>query len=231
MIKKTIKRVLTAGAIAALLLFASACSLHKSLDVIGNGSVTAFGTVLDAVGDPITADETNGGWSLSAPDKTARFIWSGDWSKSPVYDVMLSFDAAPFLAAGLDPGQLPEDFVYTEGMLMVGTKLGKDALQYDGAPTPLAAYEQIVNLSRGSISYHMALDHYGIALGGDNRFEWAKDLSANDKDIVFVLDPEPLIAAGVDPQKVEGWVFAKVEAHTDGKTTEVDRFLKPFDLT
>ncbi len=58
-----------------------------------------------------------------------------------------------------------------------------------------------MNLSRGSISYHMALDHYGVALGGGNMFEWAKDLGANDKDIVFVLDPEPLIAAGVDPQR------------------------------
>jgi hypothetical protein len=47
---------------------------------------------------------------------------------------------------------------------------------------------------------------------------------------VFVLNPEPLIAAGVDPQKVEGWAFAKVEVHMDGKPTEVDKFLKPFDL-
>jgi len=61
-------------------------------------------------------------------------------------------------------------------------------------------------------------------------FEWAKDLSTNDKDIVFVLNPEPFLAAGVDPNDVEGWVFAKVPVDVDGKPAEVDKLLKPFDL-
>lgn len=30
-------------------------------------------------------------------------------------------------------------------------------------------------------------------------------------DIVFVLNPQMFIDAGVNPQEVEGWVFAKVE--------------------
>ena len=120
----------------------------------------------------------------------------------------------------------------------MGTKLGEDALQYDGgAPAPLAAYEQIVNLSRGSISYHMALDHYGVALGGGNMFEWAKDLERNtfadgeqDKDIVFVLNPEPMIAAGVDPEKVEGWAYALVEVEEGAGMVSAYRLLKPFDI-
>jgi len=37
----------------------------------------------------------------------------------------------------------------------------------------------------------------------------------NDKDIVFVLNPEPLIAAGVDPKAVDGWVFARVPVEID----------------
>lgn len=83
----------------------------------------------------------------------------------------------------------------------------------------------------------MALDHYGIMLGDGNMFEWAKNLNTNtvngqiqDKDIVFVLNPEPLIAAGVDPQKVEGWVYAQVTAEDHGKKMEVYKFLKPFQL-
>ena len=113
---------------------------------------------------------------------------------------------------------------------MVGTKLGNDALQYSGEVTPLAAYEQIGDLYRGSIGYHTALDHYGVKLENGNMFEWAKDMSKNDKDIVFVLNPEPFVAAGVDPNAVEGWVFAKVPMEEDGKTIEVDKLLKPFDL-
>lgn len=56
-------------------------------------------------------------------------------------------------------------------------------------------------------------------------------MDKNDKDMVFALNPEVFIQAGVDPQKVEGWVFAKVETmDMNGKDKEVDKFLKPFDL-
>lgn len=143
---------------------------------------------------------------------------------------MLEFEAKPFIDAGLDPDKLPESIVYYEDKLMVGTKLGNDELKYKGEATPLAAYEQIVAKYRDSIGYHTALDHFGVKLGDGNMFEWAKTLSTNDKDIVFVLNPEPFIAAGADPDAVEGWVFAKVPVEEEGKTIEVDKLLKPFNL-
>lgn len=217
--------LLCAGAVAMLALVGC-----KQLDVVGSQSVTSFDAVLKAIPDKVQAEELNYGWSLSAPDDTARFIWSEDYSKSPLYDVMLELDAQPFLDAGLDPNKLPGNVLQYENKLMVGTKLGSDALKYSGEATPLAAYEQIVNLYRDSIGYHTALDHYGVKLENGNMFEWAKDMSKNDKDIVFVLNPEPFIAAGVDPNAVEGWAFAKVPMEEDGKTIEVDKLLKPFDL-
>jgi hypothetical protein len=74
-------------------------------------------------------------------------------------------------------------------------------------------------------------------LGDGNMFEWANDLTHTQTtggdqqlDIVFVLNPEPLIAAGVDPDAVDGWAYASVEMMADGKKVEVLKFLKPFDL-
>jgi poly-D-alanine transfer protein DltD len=62
-------------------------------------------------------------------------------------------------------------------------------------------------------------------------FEMAKDMSKNDKDIVFVLNPQAFIDAGVDPAKVEGWIFAKIKVEdAKGKMVEVDKLLKPFNL-
>jgi hypothetical protein len=198
--------------------------------VIGAGSAASFDAALRAAPENVAPDERHGGWSLSAPDGSARFIWSEDYSKSPLYDVMLEFDAAPFLDAGLDPDKLPAGVVYSDGKLITGTKLGDIEPRYQGEATPLSSYEQIVRLYGGAVGYHAALDHYGVSLGGGNLFEWAKDLSANDKDIVFALAPEPWIAAGVDPSAVAGWTLAQVTVHANGKPAEVDKLLKPFDL-
>lgn len=216
--------------IAVVFLMALTFASCKQTDLVGKTSVTSFNEVLKVIPDKIKADEMNGGWSLSAPDGTARFIWSKDFSKSPIHDVMLEFDSKPFVDAGLDVSKLPKGLAYTD-KIMVGTKLGNEKLSYKGDATPIASYEKIVELKRSSIKYHADLDHYGVVLSNGNVFEWAKDMSKNDKDIVFVLDPKVFIDAGVDPAKVEGWAFKKVKVDDEnGKKIEVDKFLKPFNL-
>jgi poly-D-alanine transfer protein DltD len=56
-------------------------------------------------------------------------------------------------------------------------------------------------------------------------------MNTNDKDIVFVLNPQAFIEAGVDPSKVEGWVFGKVPVEdANGRKFDADKFLKPFNL-
>ena len=206
----------------------TACS---KLDVVGNDSVRAFNDLLQSAPQLVKEDSANNGWLLSAPDGGARFIWSKNFAESSRFDVMLEFDAAPFIAAGLDPSKLPDYFTFRNGILTVGAKLGNESLSYKGEVTPLASYEQIVKLKRNSIGYHMQMDHYGISLGNGNMFEWAKNLATNDKDIVFVLDPAPFIAAGTDPANIAGWAFAKVTVDDEnGKPVQVDKILKPFDL-
>jgi hypothetical protein len=214
--------------LALLVLAAASCG---QLDVVGADSVKSFDKVLQRIPQAVAPDEMNGGWSLTTPDGSARFIWSRNYAASPSRDVMIEFDAAPFIAAGLDPEKLPESYAFYEGKIMVGQKLGGETLQYQGEVTPLASYEQIVKLKRNAIGYHGALDHYGVSLGGGNLFEWAKDMAVNDKDMVFVLNPEPFLKAGTDPARIDGWVFAKVTVDDEnGKPIEVDKILKPFDL-
>jgi len=221
---KTINKLIVFFAILAI----TACS---KLDVVGNDSVRAFNDLLQSAPELVSEDRVNNGWSFSAPSGGARFIWSKNFAESSRFDVMLEFDAAPFIAAGLDPSKLPGYFLIKDSLITVGTKLGNEKLSYNGEATPLASYEQIVKFKRSSIGYHMQMDHYGINLGNGNLFEWAKNFAANDKDIVFVLDPAPFITAGTDPAKIEGWTFAKVTVDDEnGKPVQVDKILSLFNL-
>jgi hypothetical protein len=204
----------------------------EGFDVVGTDSARAFDELLQKTGQWVTEDKENSAWSIVAPDRGARFSWRWEHS-AQTDDVTLEIDAVPFIAAGLDTSRLPEAITYSDGKLAVGTKLvppGSEA-KAKAKSTPLAAYECLVNLNRSAIGYHAALDHYGINIGGGNLFEWAKDLGTNDKDMVFVLNPEPFIKAGVTPDKIDGWAFAKVTVDDEnGKPIQVDKILKPFNL-
>ena len=213
-----------------LLTLSTACSqIQKSLDVIGKGSVSSFGMLLEAMPENVAEDKERGAWVLTAPDQAVRFMWSKNWDSSAA-GIMLELDARPFLAAGLDPDKLPDAYRYDGKTLTIGMELGEEAIPYEEAKTPLASYEQIVFLKPQQIGYHMEMDHYGLSLGNGNMLEWAKDMDVNDKDIVFALNPESFLSAGVDPQGVEGWIFAQIDTHENGKSVRVDKFIKPFDL-
>lgn len=221
------KKILMIPLSLILILSLAACT---STDVVGIESVTSFEKVLTAMGDNVAEDEMNGGWALTSPDGSERFIWSKDYSSGQPHDLMLEFDAKPFVDAGLDVSKLPAGTLI-EDKIMIGSNLGDEELTYDGEATPIASYEKIVELYRDRVKYHTDLDHYGVNAGDGNMFEWAKDMGTNDKDIVFVVDPKMFTDAGVDPSKVEGWVFAKVKVDDeDGKPIEVDKFLKPFSI-
>ena len=150
------KKIIIAGTALLFLVVLAGC---QQTDVVGKTSITSFDAVLQAIPNQIVEDEINGGWALSAPDGTARFIWSKDYSSGTPHDVMLEVTAKPFIEAGLDVTKLPAGML-VDDKIMVGTMLGDEKLTYSGEVTALASYEQIVNLKRDHIKYHTALDHY-----------------------------------------------------------------------
>jgi hypothetical protein len=218
---------------------AAGCS---GTDVVAKVANTSFKALAEASSGRVAWSEGERSWVLSSPAGD-EVSFASDFSRNNAAagadldkpDVEFSFDAAPFLAAGLDIAKLPKvegmKYELEDGMLMYHFELGSDKFPPEAAKSIEGTFAEIVRTQRARIGYHEKLDHYGIKLGGGNMLEWAKDLSKNDKDLVFVLDPAPFAAAGVDPAKIKGWAFAKVETKDDsGKAIQVDKLLKPFDL-
>ncbi|MFV0527565.1 MAG: hypothetical protein ACK5MN_02430 [Lachnospiraceae bacterium] len=227
-IKNRLAALLVIGVLAVTL---TACSsIGQELDVIGKGAKESFAEIVTNAENLVSQEDAYDGWALESPDGSARFIWSGDWSASGSVDALLELDAQPFIDAGLEVEKLPESIIYADSMLRIGIDLGESSPEGSDGSTAVAAFEQIVDARRDLIGYHSALGHFGVTIGDGNAIEWAQDMQDNDKDLVFALNPQPFIDAGVDVEAIEGWTFAQVSMHMDGKDVQVDKLLKPSDL-
>ncbi|MDF2521301.1 MAG: hypothetical protein K0R84_1929 [Clostridia bacterium] len=208
-----------------------ALSACQATDVVAQKAVSSFEEVTNKLGENVAFDQGNNAWAITSPTGE-RFLIGKDFSGS--LDTAQEFDAKPFLDAGLDSSKLPAEQYRLDpstNKLIVLGEIGSQSFNYSADPKIIDTFNEIMRTNRAAVGYHANLDHYNIAMGNGNMFEWAKDMDTNDKDIVFVLNPEPFINAGVDPSKVEGWAFAKVEVMDENdKPIEVDKFLKPFEL-
>lgn len=229
----------TATALGATALGLAGCS---ATDVVAKVANTSFKAVAEASSDRVKWSDEDQSWALASPEGD-EVSFSSDFARNnsgasvdlDEPDVEFSFDAAPFIAAGLDIAKLPSvegiKYELEGGRLMYHFELGSDKFSPEAKKSLETTFAEIVRTQRARIGYHEKLDHYGIKLGNGNMLEWAKDMAKNDKDLVFVLDPAPFIAAGVDPAKIQGWAFAKVETKDDaGKTIQVDKLLRPYNL-
>jgi hypothetical protein len=220
---KLIISIIAAVVIVIALLAAIIWRAGGSLDVLRTDAVKSFNTVLKTLPAKGSAET---GWSLSAPDGGAALKWDN-------MSLSLTVDAKPFIAAGLDVSKLDN---FGEGEI-VYLSPAFDMLNHNVKPTAFEQFKANLKPLRKRLGYHAAMDHYNIEIENGTVFEWAKDLNRHsetgakqDKDIVFALNPQPLIAAGLKPENVEGWVYAQVPVEVDSKMTEAWKLLKIVDL-
>lgn len=212
------KKIVTAFAaiVAATVLF-TGCA---TTDVVQKYSKQSFSDILKT--DPsLVSEGKNNDFILTADGKTLLTV-SRDYSKSEE-DIVLSTPIQPFVNAGLDVSKLGKGYRADSTNLYLVTDFGKGT---GGKDTPEQALFESVTADRKALTYHQALDHYGIVLNG-GKFEFAKDYTKNDKDIVFAIAAKPLRDLGVDVQDVEGWTFKTMK---DESGKDVDLLLKPYNL-
>jgi len=198
--------------------------MRRSLD---SDAVQAFSVVLEAM--PFEEYEPVR-WRLAAPDGGAWFAYDN-------FNITMVADAASFIAAGLNVAKL-------ENAVEHNLNPGNVSISFD---TPgfnmMNAWEQDTDIKQfawalGSLKEYLVTleDRYYIDLGdslnmrGGALFAWAKDLTAGESDIVFAINPEPLIAVGVDPAKVEGWDYIQIPVSQDGEEILAYQFVKVFGI-
>jgi hypothetical protein len=206
----------------ALVLAAAVLSGCAGTDVVLKYAPGSLDAVTKADPALLGGGGTDASFTLTA-DGITRLRVSQDFRTSGQEDILLETPVQPFLDAGLDPSALGAGYEVRGVTLVLVGDYG------DGTGTTASFREalfQAVAADRTNLTYHQALDHYGVQLPR-GKFEWAKDLSKNDKDVVFVLAAQPLADAGVDVENVAGWAFMTVQ-EPDG--SDVDILAKPYEV-
>ena len=215
------KKILAGSAlILSLAVFAAGCS---AADVVLKYSPGSFTKIVAAYPDLVTdTTKTDHYYSITVDGETTLKI-SHDYSLTGENDIMIVTPVKPFIDAGLDTSKLGAGYAVTGDLFELTADYGNGTGMKDTVTDSLF---DSVKSDRTMLTYHTALDHYGIKLT-NGKFEYAKDYTDNDKDIVFVLAADPLTALGVDVNNVSGWTF-KTMQNEDGSS--VDVLLKAYDL-
>jgi hypothetical protein len=213
------KIILAAAASVLSALILTGCA---STDVVLKYSPDSLKKIVDKYPELVTdVTAADGYYSLSADGETALLV-SRDYKATGAEDILLETPLQPFIDAGLEPSKLGEGYKAEGGTFYLTADYGSSGKADDFTD----ALFKSVKAERSALSYHQTLDHYGIGLG-KGKFEWAKDYTTNDKDIVFVIKAAPLKDLGVNVNNITGWTFATVQ-EADG--TNVDVLLKAYNL-
>jgi len=226
----SVTRILTVSLVLAAVVFGAA---FMAPDVIAVYAVQSYDALLHAPGVLVARNDAAGAWVLTSPG-IETFTFGGN-NAAGSNELVVSFDARPFLAAGLDASLLPEGAqVEGEGAsarIVMRYDEGTGSFSDGAESQPLQALQDLVRNHRMMLGYHVALGHFGLMLSGGNMVEWAKDQQANDKDLVFVLNPQSFADAGVDVANVQGWVLADVPVmDAQGRKSTARKLLRFYNL-
>lgn len=236
--KKLLQRGWGMGLVCAAAALSSACSSSgddhgATTPTTASESLTAMDSLLakypSAIGfhDPMK----HWGFKFASGDKIE---WTADTSAN-VADFAFVLAAQPLVDAGVDVAKLKAaGWLYNDADPAMGTPavlvkpvdLDATAAGPTGTDSASSAFARLVNRFPTSIGFHMELQHYGFKMPTGDKFEWTKDLAANDADMAFVLVAQPLVDAGIDLAKIQaaGWLY---QAATD---TTPALLIKPFRL-
>ncbi len=232
---KNFKGIVVLTLSSVIVLSLAACGNKDVEENITEKGINAFNEIVETYPDKKGFHDAMQHWGFEV-ESGEKFEWSNDMSANKA-DFAMVVQAEPLINAGLDVEKLDKNVWLFE-------EAGKDSmgmeqpalliLPYDISDTKTTSTESdesmqaLLAADNDNLIYHEDQQHYVLNLGGTNEVIWTEELGLNDSDMVFVLDAESLIAAGLDIDKLEGsgWVFK--EASDKDKTP--DQIIKTYSL-
>lgn len=98
----------------------------------------------------------------------------------------------------------------------------------DGA---LSTFNAIVNKYPQNKGFHRTLQHWGFKLPEGYKFEWTKDTSANKIDYAMIIQADPLIKAGLDPNKLDQKDLIFKPAAVEDGVQQANRIAHPYNVS
>jgi hypothetical protein len=205
-------------ATAALALFLAACNREITGGEESDRALAAFNAIVKANQSRKGYHDAMKHWGLSLPGG-GKFEWTKDTSANDI-DFAMVIPAEPFIRAGLDVSRLEgTGYAFQAAMIEAGESL-PDLLLHPynvsdkkhNAQGSEDAFRRILKQRNSMAQYQEEPGRYRLFLydEGELPFEiqWAAAPGAGDADIVFVIPADPLLAAGLDPGRLDnGWEF------------------------
>lgn len=234
-IMKKIRSITALALSSVVLLTLAACGQKTEEGTTVEKGTAALNTIVGAYPEKMGFHDEMQHWGFEV-QSGEKFEWSKDMSAN-VADFAMVMMAEPLMQAGLDVEKLdPEMWLYQEAgkdsmgmeqpsLLILPYNVGDEMMPTEKAEDSM---KTLLENAEDNLMYHGDMKHYVLNLGATNEVIWTEELGLNDTDMAFVLEAEPLVAAGLDLDKLEGtgWSFKKADA----KAGTPDQIIRTFDL-
>lgn len=237
---KNIKKF-TTSIIACSIMVAALAGCQRTItgNAVADNGLNSFKEMVSTYPEYKGFHEALQHWGFKLPTGE-KFEWSNDMSANKA-DFAMVMLADPLVEAGLDVDKLDKnEWLYEPA--------GKDDMGEDLPNRLIKPYNvsdkkeksngsedsmrRLLKADTNIIKYHEEQQHYRLLLGDGNEVQWTEKLGINNADMVFILNAQPLVEAGLDINKLEGsgWIFREASKDNMGMGENPDQIVKIFDI-
>ena len=231
------KKILAVAVSSVMVLTLAGCTRTVTGNTESDEGLAAFNQIVKTYPDKKGYHEALKHWGFELPTGE-KFEWSKDMSANEA-DLAMVMLADPLVEAGLDVEKLDEnEWLYKPaGPDEMGKELPNLLIKpYDVSANKQESkgsedsFRRILKEDNSLVKYDEELGKYRLSVGESNEVQWTKELGSDDEDMVFVLNAQPLVEAGLDVDKLEGTDWTFKPAGKDALGENPDQIVRVYDI-